>query len=98
MGEMGEFEGILSDPQYAEFRQYLEEKQLMNELTKILVLLYETNDKPTDPTTFCRDYFSHLGGFDINTVNEENEKLGTKLEELKGKLAALEKELADFTA
>jgi hypothetical protein len=98
MGETGEFEGILSDPQYAEFRKYLEEKQLMNELTKILVQLYETNDKPSDATAFCCEYFSHLGGFDINAVNEENERLTTKLEELKAKLAILEKELAEVTA
>jgi hypothetical protein len=98
MGETGEFEAILSDPRYAEFRAYLEENQLMNELTKILVQLYETNDKPEDPTAFCRDYFSHLGGFDINTLNEENAKLATRLEELKAKLATLEKELADATA
>jgi predicted nuclease with TOPRIM domain len=98
MGETGEFESILSDPRYAEFRQYLEEKQLMTELTKILVQLYETNDKPSDPTAFCRDYFSHLGGYDINALNEENDKLATRLEDLKGRLETLEKELAEFTA
>jgi hypothetical protein len=93
--EVGEFEGELSDPKYAEFRQYLEDKQLMNELTKILMQLYETNDKPTDSFAFCRDYFSKVGGTDINVVNAENEKLAAKHAELLVKLEALEKELAE---
>jgi hypothetical protein len=93
--EIGEFEGNSANPRYAEFRRYLEEKQLMNELTKVLVQLYETSDKPTDSFGYCRDYFSKVGGVDINVVNEENGRLRTRLEELKAKLDVLEKQLAD---
>jgi cob(I)alamin adenosyltransferase len=97
MGETGEFEALAAQPRYGEFRQYLEEKQLMNELTKILVQLYETNEKPANPTAFCRDHFSRIDGVDIDVINAENQRLAARLEELKGKLEALEKELAEAT-
>jgi hypothetical protein len=70
----------------------------MNELTKLLVQLYEANDKPADPTAFCREYFSKLGGVDLNVITEENAKLTAKLADLKAKLETLEKELAEVTA
>jgi uncharacterized protein involved in exopolysaccharide biosynthesis len=91
---LSEFETVLSDPRYAEFRKDLEEKQLMSELTKILVQLHETNDRLADPVAFCRDHFSRIG----SAVNAENERLAARLEDLKGRLEALEKELAEATA
>jgi hypothetical protein len=94
--EIGEFEGNAANPRYAEFRRYLDDKQLMNELTKVLVQLYETSDKPTDSFGYCRDNFSKVGGVDITVVNEENGRLRIRLEELKSKLEVLEKELADL--
>jgi hypothetical protein len=92
---LGDFEERLADPRYAEFRKYLDEQGLMAELVKILVQLYETNERPSDSVGFCRDHFSKVGGIDINVVQAESAKITERIAELNEKIADLEKELSE---
>lgn len=73
------------------FKRYLEEKKVMDTLSKIIVSLYELPERPQDPLTFIRDFFSDTGGIDIANIRTENFHLAKDLEDLKAKLAGLEK-------
>lgn len=78
------------------FRKYLEEKGMMNILTKLLVELYERNDRPVGPEAsfeYCSRFFSKLEGYDINVVNSEIEQNKEKLKDLEEKYDELDKEL-----
>lgn len=80
------------------FRKYLEDKGMMDILTKLLVELYERNDRPIGPDEsfeYCSRFFSKLEGYDINTVNSEIEHNKEKLNDLQSKLDELKKELDD---
>ena len=79
-----------------EFKQYLEDKQLMNLLTNILVEFYENNDKPKDPILFIKEFLSKSGGIDIKKLTKENEDMKIKLENLKIKLNELKEQLKDY--
>lgn len=78
------------------FRKYLIEKGMMELLTKMLVGLYETNERPTDPEAsfeYCRNFFSKLEGVDINIVRSEIERNKEKLKELNTTFEELNQEL-----
>lgn len=84
-----------SDPRVQEYKKYLEEKGLMDLLTKLLAGLYETSDKPEDAEAYVRQFFSTLEGVDINVINQENKALAEKIAELNAKAEELEKELEE---
>lgn len=73
------------------FKRYLEEKKVMDTLSKIIVSLYELPERPQDPLTFIRDFFTDTGGIDIANIRTENFHLAKDLEGMKTKLADLEK-------
>lgn len=78
-----------------QFKKYLDEKRVMDQLSKIVVSLYERPDRPVDPLIYIQDYFSlDKGDVDMPTIRANNIKLAKKLEELKAKLADMEKKLA----
>ncbi|KAK8886466.1 hypothetical protein M9Y10_041929 [Tritrichomonas musculus] len=78
-----------------QFKKYLEEKKVMDQLSKIVVSLYERSDRPEDPLIYIQDYFAlDKGDLDMPTLRAENIKLTKRLDDLKTKLADLEKKLA----
>ncbi|OHT13670.1 hypothetical protein TRFO_16100 [Tritrichomonas foetus] len=78
-----------------QFKRYLDDKKVMDQLSKIVVSLYERPDRPVDPLIYIQDYFSlDKGDLDMPTIRADNIKLAKRLEELKAKLAALEKKQA----
>ena len=60
------------DAKREEFRKYLEKEGVLESLTKSLVALYETPDKPNDALSFLRNNFV---GQDVKELQEANEKL-----------------------
>ena len=78
-----------------QFKRYLDEKKVMDKLSKIVVSLYERPEKPADPLIYIQDYFSNeKGDLDMPTIRSENVKLQKKLDDLKAKIAELEKSIA----
>lgn len=78
-----------------QFKKYLDEKRVMDQLSKIVVSLYERPERPEDPLVYIQDYFSlEKGDLDMPTLRADNIKLTKRLDELKAKLADLEKKLA----
>lgn len=80
----------------AQFKQYLETKGLNKVLTEVLITFYEQTDHPNDPIEYVKDYFSKLGGVDINEINFENNELQKQIEERKKKLEELNVEIANM--
>ena len=78
-----------------EFQQYLTNTGLMDCLTKILMIWYESNERPENPEEYLQDYFSKIDGHDINKIKAENEKLKERISILESKLAEIEKSLEE---
>jgi hypothetical protein len=76
------------------FKKYLDEKKVMNSLSKIIISLYEQGERPEDPLTFIRDCMAvDTGGIDILTVRQENAFLVKQLASDTARLAVLEQQL-----
>ena len=78
------------------FKKYLEEKGLMDLMTRMLASLYESNEKPNgqeETLEYCRQYFSKLEGFDYDAITEENNKLNERLNEIQQKCDEINKEI-----
>lgn len=76
------------------FKRYLEERKVMDTLSKLVVSLYERPEKPADPLTYIRDYFAvDTGGVDIATVRQENADMTKRLADLNTQIQEMEKQL-----
>ena len=79
-----------------EFRAYLEKTGVVDQLTKVLVSLYEETDKPTNPLEFIKRNMSEPEEIDQDNLKneylklkEENEKLRQRVTELQKQIEAL---------
>ena len=79
-----------------EFRAYLEKTGVVDQLTKVLVSLYEETDKPTNPIEFIKRNMSAPEEIDQDNLKneylklkEENEKLRQRVTELQKQIEAL---------
>ena len=79
-----------------EFRAYLEKTGVVDQLTKVLVSLYEETDKPTNPIEFIKRNMSAPEEIDQHNLKneylklkEENEKLRQRVTELQKQIEAL---------
>jgi hypothetical protein len=89
----------MADKKREQFKHYLDEKKVMDTLSKIIVSLYERPEKPPDPLTYIRDFFApDTGGVDIISVRTENVALTRKLAELQARVAELRKQLEQKSA
>ena len=79
-----------------EFRAYLEKTGVVDQLTKVLVSLYEETDKPTNSLEFIKRNMSAPEEIDQDNLKneylklkEENEKLRQRVTELQKQIEAL---------
>ena len=79
-----------------EFRAYLEKTGVVDQLTKVLVSLYEETDKPTNPIDFIKRNMSAPEEIDQDNLKngylklkEENEKLRQRVTELQKQIESL---------
>ena len=75
------------------FKRYLEEKKIMDLLSKIVVSMYECSDKPQDPLKFIEDYLSSNENLNISSLRLENLQLSKQLLDLQNKLEEIQKKL-----
>ena len=75
------------------FKRYLEEKKVVDQLSKIVVAMYETSEKPQDPLLFIQDYLSSNEEYDLHQIRLENTRMTKQLSELQAKLDNLNKSL-----
>ena len=72
-----------------EFRSYLEKAGVIDQLTKVLVGLYEEPEKPGNAIDFIKSSLGAPSDTDVEELRAENE-------DLKKKKAALEKQIEDL--
>ena len=84
---------MVADAKKEEFRQYLEKEGVLDTLLRSLKVLYETQEKPSNPVRFLRN---HLAGQNIEELREVIEKLTKDNQELQAQVQDLTKENAEL--
>lgn len=79
-----------------EYRKYLEKSGVIDQLTRVLVELYEEPNKPENAIDFVKKYLGSPSDVDLDSLKVEHSKLKKTNEELHMKLKAIEVELAQF--
>lgn len=80
------------------YKRFLDEKKVFDLLSKLVVSLYELNERPSDPLQYIQDFLAMPQGIDIAQIRAENLRLPKELEEKKEKLEELKKKLESKTA
>ena len=76
-----------------EFRKYLEKNGVIDQLTKVLVGLYEEPEKPSNVTDFIKKSLGAPSDTDVDALMNENEELKRQKNELDKKIETLQHEL-----
>merc|ERR1712146_229238 len=98
MGKLNKIIKIMSvqttEQKKEEFRKYLEKAGVIDQLTKVLVGLYEEPEKPGNVIEFIKKSLGAPSDTDVDQLMAENEALKRTQDELNSKIQALEAELA----
>lgn len=76
-----------------EFQKYLDQSGVIEELTKMLVGLYEEPEKPNNAMEFLRKYFQKDSDVDIQKLQNDYQLLLQENEQLKNRIKELETEM-----
>ena len=76
-----------------EFRKYLEKAGVVDQLTKVLVGLYEEPEKPSNAIEFIKKCLGAPSDTDVEQLKADNEELRRQKQELEKKIEALQREL-----
>ncbi|CDW82908.1 UNKNOWN [Stylonychia lemnae] len=76
-----------------EFRKYLEKAGVVDQLTKVLVGLYEEPEKPSNAIEFIKKCLGAPSDTDVDQLKADNEELRRQKQELEKKIEALQREL-----
>ena len=76
-----------------EFRKYLESSGVIDQLTRVLVGLYEEPDKPQNAIEFIKKYLGTPTDVDVDKLSIEYEKLKHENQQLKARIEELQHEL-----
>lgn len=76
-----------SEAKKEEFRKYLENCQVVDALTRVLVNLYEEPDRPEDPVEYIKRVLGGASAADYEALQQENARLRAEVESLKKKVA-----------
>ncbi len=76
-----------------EFRKYLEKQGVIDQLTKVLVGLYEEPEKPSNVIEFIKRSLGAPSDTDIDQLMSENEELKRQRSELEKQIDSLRMEL-----
>ena len=76
-----------------EFRKYLERAGVIDQLTKVLVGLYEEPDKPGNAIEFIKKCLGAPSDTDVEQLKAENEELRRQKQELEKRIDDLQRDL-----
>ncbi|CAK65862.1 unnamed protein product (macronuclear) [Paramecium tetraurelia] len=82
-----------TDSKKEEFRKYLEKAGVIDQLTRVLVGLYEEPEKPNNAIDYVKKYLGSPVDIDVDKLKLEYEKLKDENIRLKREVAELKKEL-----
>lgn len=78
-----------------EYTKYIVESGVANELTRIIVGLYESGERPTNAEEWLRKYLSAPAGVDVEELRAENAELKRKQALLEESCMRLSAEVAE---
>ncbi|CAI2385320.1 unnamed protein product [Moneuplotes crassus] len=81
-----------------EFRKYLEKAGVIDQLTRVLVGLYEEPEKPNNAVEFIKSCLGAPSDTDVEKLKQENEELKGKVMDLEKKVEELQNELENERA
>lgn len=81
-----------------EFRKYLEKAGVIDQLTKVLVGLYEEPEKPGNVIEFIKKSLGAPSDTDVEQLMAENEELKRQKSELEKKIESVVNELKEEKA
>lgn len=76
-----------------EFRKYLEKSGVVDQLTKVLVGLYEEPEKPSNSVDFIKKCLGAPSDTDVDTLKADNDDLKKQRSDLQKRIEALHREL-----
>ena len=76
-----------------EFRKYLERAGVIDQLTKVLVGLYEEPEKPGNAIEFIKKCLGAPSDMDVDSLKAENEELRRQKRELEIRIDDLQRDL-----
>ena len=76
-----------------EFRKYLERSGVIDQLTKVLVGLYEEPEKPSDSVAFIKKCLGAPSDTDIDVLRADNDDLKSQHADLQRKIDTLQSEI-----
>lgn len=81
-----------------EFRKYLEKAGVIDQLTKVLVGLYEEPEKPGNVIDFIKKSLGAPSDTDVEQLMAENEELKRQKSDLERKIESVQSELEEEKA
>ena len=81
-----------------EYRRYLEKSGVIDQLTRVLVELYEENNKPENAIDFIKKYLGSPSDVDVDSLKIQHAKLKEENDQLKTRLNNLKRELENYNA
>ena len=81
-----------------EYRKYLEKSGVIDQLTRVLVELYEENNKPENAIDFIKKYLGSPSDVDVDSLKIQHTQLKEENERLKNRLNNLRKERENYNA
>eukprot|EP00116_Pleurobrachia_bachei_P017518 sb/3477780/ len=89
-----------SESKREEFRKYLEKEGVLDNLTKILVCLYEEPEKPINALDFVKHHLSGgaVESSDVESLRLDLQELRTKHESVVAENEALKEKLKEYEA
>ena len=79
-----------------EFRAYLEKNGVVDQLTKVLVSLYEETEKPNNPLEFIKKNMSAPEEVDEDNLKNEYLKLKDENDKLRQRVTDLQKQIENL--
>jgi len=79
-----------------EYRKYLEKSGVIDQLTRVLVELYEENNKPENAIEYIKKYLGSPSDVDVDSLKLQHSKLRDDNVALKAKLSSLKEELRAY--
>jgi len=79
-----------------EYRKYLEKSGVIDQLTRVLVELYEENNKPENAIEYIKKYLGSPSDVDVDSLKLQHSKLRDDNIALKAKLSSLKEELRAY--
>lgn len=81
---------VSAESKKEEFQKYLEKNGVIDQLTKVLVGLYEAPEKPSNAIDFIKEYLGAAGAADAETVSQLKETIEAQKKELAEKQAEID--------